>query len=71
MENIQLNRIYKHCEGKTYYVRYVSKHIENDNLMVLCSVVDLESRSGLGALKSETCAIPYEMFVNEFELLSR
>ena len=71
MGNIQLNRIYKHCEGKTYYVRYVSKHIENDNFMVICSVVDLESRSGLGALKSETYAIPYEMFVNEFELLSR
>lgn len=71
MENLQLNRIYKHFNGKTYYTRHVSKHINEDSYMVICSVVDLESRSGLGALKSETYAIPYEMFVKEFELLNK
>lgn len=71
MGNIQLNRIYKHCEGKTYYVRYVSKHINDDSFVVICSIIDLESRSGLGALKNETYAIPYDMFVKEFELLSK
>ncbi len=53
MREIEVGRIYRHFKGSTYYIRHIAEHTETGELMVVYSKVDLESKSGLGALKSK------------------
>ena len=82
MREIEVGRIYRHFKGSTNYIRHIAEHTETGELMVVYSKVDLESKSGLGALKSKVYVRPFidkvdkEKYPNStqeyrFELLER
>ena len=67
MREIEVGRIYRHFKGSTYYIRHIAEHTETGELMVVYSKVDLESKSGLGALKSKVYVRPYTMFISKVD----
>lgn len=67
MREIEVGRIYRHFKGSTNYVRHIAEHTETGEPMVVYSKIDLESKSGLGALKSETYVRPYSMFISKVD----
>ena len=58
---------YRHFKGKTCYVRGIAEHSETGEALVMYSKIDLEAKSGLGALESKIYARPYEMFSSEVD----
>lgn len=67
MREIETGRIYRHFKGSTYYIRYIAEHTETGEDMVVYSKIDLESKSGLGALKSKVYVRPYSMFISKVD----
>ncbi len=67
MREIEVGRIYRHFKGSTYYIRHIAEHTETGELMVVYSKVDLESKSGLGALKSKVYVRTYAMFIEKVD----
>lgn len=67
MREIEVGRIYRHFKGSTYYVRHIAEHTETGEPMVVYSKIDLESKSGLGALKSKVYVRPYSMFASKVD----
>ena len=65
MRKIEVGRIYRHFKGSTYYIRHIAEHTETGEAMVVYSRIDLESKSGLGALKSKVYVRPYTMFISK------
>lgn len=65
MRKIEVGRIYRHFKGSTYYIRHIAEHTETGEAMVVYSKIDLESKSGLGALKSKVYVRPYTMFISK------
>ena len=67
MRKIEVGRIYRHFKGSTYYIRHIAEHTETGEAMVVYSKIDLESKSGLGALKSKVYVRPYTMFISKVD----
>ena len=67
MRKIEVGRIYRHFKGSTYYIRHIAEHTETGEAMVVYSKIDLESKSGLGALKSKVYVRPYSMFISKVD----
>ena len=67
MRKIEVGRIYRHFKGSTYYIRHIAEHTETGEAMVVYSKIDLESKSGLGALKSKVYERPYTMFISKVD----
>ena len=67
MRDIEVGRIYRHFKGSTYYIRHIAEHTETGETMVVYSKIDLESKSGLGALKSKVYVRPYAMFIDKVD----
>ncbi len=67
MREIEVGRIYRHFKGSTYYIRHVAEHTETGEAMVVYSKIDLESKTGLGALKSKVYVRSYAMFIDKVD----
>lgn len=67
MREIEVGRIYRHFKGSTYHIRHIAEHTETGETMVVYSKIDLESRNGLGALKSKVYVRPYAMFIDKVD----
>ena len=67
MREIKVGRIYRHFKGSTYYIRHIAEHTETGEAMVVYSKIDLESKNGLGALKSKVYVRPYSMFASKVD----
>ena len=67
MRKIEVGRIYRHFKGSTYYIRHIAEHTETGEAMVVYSKIDLESKSGLKALKSKVYVRPYTMFISKVD----
>ena len=67
MRDIEVGRIYRHFKGSTYYIRHIGEHTETGEAMVVYSKIDLESKTGLGALKSKVYVRPYAMFIDKVD----
>ena len=67
MRKIEVGRIYRHFKGSSYYIRHIAEHTETGEAMVVYSKIDLESKSGLGALKSKVYVRPYTMFISKVD----
>lgn len=67
MREIEVGRIYRHFKGSTYYIRHVAEHTETGEAMVVYSKIDLESKTGLGALKSKVYVRSYAIFIDKVD----
>ena len=67
MRDIEVGRIYRHFKGSTYYIRHIGEHTETGEAMVVYSKIDLESKIGLGALKSKVYVRPLSMFIDKVD----
>lgn len=67
MRDIEVGRIYRHFKGSTNYIRHIAENTETGELMVVYSKIDLESKSGLGALKNKVYVRPYAMFIDKVD----
>ena len=67
MRDIEVGRIYRHFKGSTNYIRHIAENTETGELMVVYSKIDLESKSGLGALKSKVYVRPLSMFIDKVD----